>query len=51
MQCITCMIARVILLDPETDTNNYYNIATSKQNKTMELVYSSAWYSTTCFTG
>ena len=38
-------------LNRETENNNQYQIATSKQKKTMELGHISAWYPTTYFTG
>ena len=33
---------RVIYLNRETDTNQWWKIATNKQKKTMELVHNSA---------
>ena len=42
-----------IYLTRETENNDWCKLATSKQKKTMELVHSYAYYSTTylCFTG
>ena len=33
-------------LNRETDNNNWCNIATNKQKKTIELVHNSVWYFT-----
>ena len=42
-------ILQMFYLTSETETNNYYKIATSKQKKALELVHNSEKFSTTYF--
>ena len=41
-ECMAGEQVRVIYLNREADTNQWWKIATNKQKKTMELVHNSA---------